>query len=90
MRYRPGDIFTTPEPTHPDCRFRVRDIEQEPHWDSPQYSLQLYTLINSKTGEFAWHNRDHDRHFTAERMEEIGLVLVERGKPVETQLELFT
>lgn len=89
MQYRPGDIFTTPCPSHPDCRFRVRDIEQEPYWDGPQYALQLYTLIDIKTGEFGWLNRDHDRHFTGDQILKNGLVLVERGKPVETQLELF-
>jgi len=89
MDYRVGDIFTCTEPTHPDCRFRIRDIEKLDHWDGPQYAMQLYTLFNIKNGDFCWHNRGHDRHMTNDQIKKNGLTRIKRGKPVWVQMEMF-
>lgn len=88
--YGIGDVFSMPKPYCEKLRFRVREIKQEPHWDGPQYAMQLYSYRITKehgTG-WVWFNRSHDRHVTAEQMAEQGYRMVSRGCQPE-QMKLF-
>lgn len=94
-QYRIGDTFKAQEPMSPYVKLRVRAIEMHEHWDSPQYSLQLYTVKHYMADDpdksiWGWSHKDIDWKMDAKKIKEAGLEMIKRGpKPAPIQMALF-